>query len=312
MTHQGTLVCACVCLVTVSATVAGRQPGPARRGSGEGVYTTAVGRFGGARRGTCWRKPVLRVTVLHPVRKAARSLAVPKQDWLSGAYDPVPHIVERVKKLKKGDYIKYTTVVLSGEVLIHDLSPYRLQEGEDDPDACLFEGSRELRKGRTPCLVVTLSRFAEKTEAMLPTVKGPDGKPRPHPDMARTVSTLRKGQVVDVEIAKRRGTAQLEYISPYAPPAVGQFVQVGEQTRDGRRTVNIAIRTSDGPTVFPVVRRGRGRYQAPDPRVVAAAKRLRPGDRVAVKTRRAPEGTVAVKIQKAPAAGKDVAAKGSR
>jgi hypothetical protein len=275
---------------------------PYRYGYSTGPYTkapefTSVVRFVELRRGAAWGKPVMYVVVRpYDKPKPLSRLVVPKEDPDSREYDPDPKYREVAEKLIKGNLIQVTWAKVARHCVICKLAKYEPKPGEDDPMGFLFVRSSVIRIGRAPYLSVTLEKFGKQAAVYVPNRKGDDGKPEPDPALLDKVAKLKKGQVVEVETEGRGKARFLRYIEPYRAPVEGEFLRIVERPASRAKRAGVEIR-ADGQAKIVYFRSvGRGEYAQPDPKLLAAAKRLLRGDKIRVKTIKEGDEVVAVRI----------------
>jgi hypothetical protein len=277
-----------------------RREGEGGRGRRGDDRDSTVVRYLGIKGGTSSGHPTLFVLVSPMGKRGTVALTVPNRGE-RGSAKPDPKIVNALRSLKKGDLVRVSTQVQRGRAFLRSVHAYEPQEGEDDPIGYVFLQSDNVRVGRQIYLVVALEKLGRKTEAFVPNRRSGSGKMEPDLELTMKVAGCKKGAVVDAEFSGSGRRRYLRYIGPYEPPVQGEFGKLVEEQAGDGKTARLEIKVDGKTRSFQVASRGKGKSAAPDPRVLAAARRFKEGDRVEVKPRKAADGTFVVRLRKPPA-----------
>jgi hypothetical protein len=216
----------------------------------------------------------------------AAELIVPNRDMnKSDRIDPLPRVLDVVRALKKGDVIRIELDDSKPRPYVVDAKPYKLKPGETDPKAYVFENSFRKEEWRSTYTAVVLSRFDEHTTYAVQQKRDKDGDMSSDPAIIGLLPKLKTGDVVEAEVKPGGPTPVLTNLERYAMPQNGKFVKVTEQDVDGQKAPAVELER-DGKAVTAVVAgRLQGKRWVPDPKVLAAAKKLKPDAEVVFRAR---------------------------
>jgi len=294
---------AALAIIVLAALTVGERTAACAPKKPAGGDEWVVAQYMGARRGTAWGRPTMRIFLKFPTGKTA-NLAAVKESPMSTVYDPHPEIVKVVKELKKGDYVRISTAVFQGVGILRGIRKYLAKRGEDSADGFVFVESTEVKAGRRTYTSVVLSKYGVTQTVLVPKVKGEDGKMVDDAKIAEAVTALKKDSVVEATVMGKGRTALLEFIAPWKPPRKGEFVKLvpasGEQKQ---MAVEVKV-DGEAQTLLVPNLSGRSGKAYPDPKIVRAVRRLRAGDAVEFRTREEDGKTLLRRIDKGKGKGK--------
>ena len=242
-------------------------------------------------------------------------LVVPNRDMgpKGDKFDPIPQVADVVRGLKKGDTIKIELDDTRPRPYVTSAKPYKLKTGETDPNAYVFENTFRKEDGRSTYTAVVLSRFDEHTTVAVQQKRDNEGDMASDTAILNLLQKLKTGEVVEAEIKEGGRTPILTSLERYAPPQEGKFVKMTEQEVDGQKAPAVELERDGKPVTVPVTGKLQGKRWVADPKVLSAAKRLKPDTEVVFRARD-DEGKLWLKdIQPAPkAADESVAAPAAR
>jgi len=280
-----------------------RQDRKARRWADAKVF-----RFVGQRRGSAWSRPVMQVALRPPAGGAQIVAVVPNRDNKGKKYDPVPAIADVVKQLKGGDLVEARTDKFMGKILLRSLRAYEAEEGENEPGTFILGKLEEVVVKGQPYTILWLSKWKITQKVLLPNVRNDEGKLVPDAAMAEKIRSLGEGAVAEVKVVKAGGRLTVREIYGYVPAAEGEFVRFVAESGDDGVQAGVVVKIDGEEKTLPVVRVKRSGKMVPAPKVVAAARRLKPGRTVTCKMRKDGEATFVTMIKavrKKPSAGKE-------
>jgi len=211
---------------------------------------------------------------------------------------PLPAIEKIVKELDVGDFIKLTIAKKRGVTIVKKIEPYKIEPGEDDPSGYIFvEAEEDVVRGKR-VLLVTLKKFEKEITVRVATKKNAKGKEQTDPDLAAKIAKCRTDKVVDVEFGGSKRTPVLVYVGKYIAPVEGVFTKLIDKGKDDPSKTAIKA-TVNGTTktyfLRTTVSRGKTRVNA---KLLAVAKKLKPGDLVEIKHRPHGKQQLAVRLAK--------------
>ncbi len=213
------------------------------------------------------------------------AIAVPNKNPRSPMMDPPPHVVEFVKKLRRGDIIEVTTAETMGKPFLKSFRGIRV--AADLPEYFTVAKIGQKKVGLQRYLCVTVKKGDETADLLVPNKKGPEGKWVSDEKIAAQVKEFREGSRVDVEVRKAGRNIFLKAIYPHAEAQTARFVKRDVKEIDGQRHVCAVVKTDAGERALAVPNSGKDRKgnPAPDVKLAAAVNKLRPGQTVRFKTR---------------------------
>jgi hypothetical protein len=230
-------------------------------------------------------KPLM-VLAVESLDGRAAELLVPNRDMnKNDRIDPLPRVLDTVRALKKGDPIRIELDDAKPRPYVVDVKPYKLKPGETDPKAYVFENSFRKEEGRSTYTAVVLSRFDEHTTYAVQQKRDKDGDMSSDPAIIELLPKLKTGDVVEAEVKPGGAVPTLTSLERYAMPQNGKFVKVTELDVDGQKAPAVELER-DGKAVTAVVAgKAQGKRWVPDPKVLAAAKKLKPDAEVVFRAR---------------------------
>jgi hypothetical protein len=273
----------------------------------EGPPPVVVMRFTGAERGRYYGHDVLIVNGRDALDGSAVQVAIHNADDKSNKFDPRQDQMDVIKGLQPGDYAKVEAEIKdTNQVWARKIQRYDAKPGEEQPNVfVVYEGTFTKREGEQDLTLITLTKFGQVVDAMIPMKKADGGKAlAPDPVLAQRAGAFKKGDVVEAEL--KPGPVGSEYatlanIEAFKTPEQAKFEKVGETEIDGQKYPTVEL-NQDGKTLsLPVVGHQQGKKLVPDFKVVNAAKSLRAGTEVSFRTRDEEGKTWLREIQRAPA-----------
>jgi hypothetical protein len=245
-------------------------------------------------------KPVMLVGVEPLEGGRTIELVVPNRDMNKDEFDPLPRVAEAIRECKRGDTLKIELDDSKPKPYVRDAERYKLKPGENDPKGYVFENSYPMKEGRTSYTAVVLSRFDEPRTVAVQQRRDKEGDMVSDAEILAVLERLKTGDVVEAEIREGGKTAVLTGLERYAPPQTGKFVKLAEQEIEGQKAAAVEL-SSDGKTVTAVVPgKLQGKRWVSDPKLLAAAKKLKPDAEVVYRAREG-DGKVWLKeIEPAP------------
>lgn len=213
-------------------------------------------------------------------------------------YEPTASLVKQVKELREGDLVQIRTKVVefhgTYNMIMH-IEPYHAPAGEaDDPSAFVYKGQKAEKAGGREHLVLTLSKLGTEYQALVPTVRGEDGKPQPDPQIVSRLEGINPGDLVEVQAGQLRGKAiRLTDLYRYRPPFNATFVSLAKadsppEERDGVRQIDaytVTLKVDGAETTWPVAVETRGKRALTDRDVLRPLNRAKEGQSLAVRLR---------------------------
>jgi len=254
-------------------------------------------------------KPVMLLAVEPLSGGRPVELVVPNRDMNKGdKIDPLPQVLDNVRPLKKGDVIKIELDDTKPKPFVTYVKPYKLKPGETDPRAFVFENSFRKEEGRSTYTAVVLSRFDEHTTYAVQQKRDKDGDMASDAAILDLLPKLKSGEVVEAEIKDGGRTPVLTSLERYAPPQTGKFVKMAEQDVEGQKAPAVELEREGKPLTALVAGKMQGKRWVADPKVLAAAKKLKPEAEVVFRTRD-DDGKVVLKdIEPAPKSSEEASA----
>ncbi len=228
----------------------------------------------------------LQITFL-PIRSRRTITAIaPLADTKDPKSGPPKEMLELFKKLKKGDFIRTSTITNRNTTMLKGIARYPLKPGEDKPNCFIFVISEERKYRGKNRLFVILTKFEQTAE--LPVVNKKGGGPQePDPVIAETLSNLLDGDVVVVHTKKIKGVRVITSLHKYVPPLACQFVSLIEEKVDGKRLAFIEFKTEDQTRKLRIGPAAKSRSKRPNPKFLAAIKKMKlsEGDWILIATK---------------------------
>ena len=226
-------------------------------------------------------KPVM-VLAVEPIDGGRPvELIVPNTGWgdmKNDKYDPIPQVAQNVRNMKRGDVIKIEVeqpTHAQGRPLVKEAKRYTLKPGEGEPNTYVFKSNFRKEEGRSNFMAVVLSRFDEQTTVAVQQRRDKEGDMVSDPAILDLLGKLKAGELVEAEIKEGGRTPVLMGLERYAPPRNGKFVKLTEAEIEGQKAPAVEL-TAEGKAVNAVVAgKLQGKRWTPDPKVLAAAKKLK-------------------------------------
>lgn len=238
----------------------------------------------------------------------AVQVAVPNREN-KPQYDPDPAIFAVIETLKPGDYVEIDIEAGKGpRPSAKSVKLYTPKPGEEAPGAYIFLNSYTHREGGKEFEAVFLSKLGQKITAAVPIVKNESGGSAPDEAMMKVLEAVKGGDLVEAELSGGRGVPTLKSLEPYKEPEAATFQGMAEEEgADGMKMAAVKLDIG-GKTVTAVLPGAKqGKRWATDRKMLGAAKKLKAGADLLVRTREA-DGKVWVKrieVQKKPRGGDD-------
>ena len=250
-------------------------------------------------KGTAWGRAVMRIHITTISSKPKKmSLVVPNEPVTSKKLSPNKAIAAIVKALDKGDVVKLTVARQRGVTIVKKIEPYKIEPGEDDPSGYIFvEAEEDVVRGKR-VLLVTLKKIEKEITVRVATKKDAKGKEKTDPDLAAKVAKCKADKVVDVELSGSKRTRVLVYIGKYIAPVEAVFTKLIDKSKDDPNKTAIKATVNGTTKTFflrTTVSRGKVRVNA---KLLAVAKKLKPGDLVEIKYRPHGKQQLAVRLAK--------------
>jgi hypothetical protein len=260
------------------------------------------------------------VLAVEPLSGSSRTmeLIVKNKDMNKKEYDPVIN-TDNVAALNKGDAIKIELDDSRPKPMVTYLKRYDLKPGETDPRAYRFMSSYRKGDGPQSYTAVVLGKFDESTTVAVPTKKAKEGQAQPQgqgesgPDIEALLADLKPEELVEAEIREGRPVPTLLSLERYAAPQTGKFVKLSEEdVAEGQKGSAVEIE-QDGKTVKALV---PGKLQSKrwvsDPKVMGAARKLKPEAEVVYRVRQDGDKVWLKEIEPAPKPQREKATTASR
>ena len=212
------------------------------------------------------------VSVSDPQKDSELSLLYPG----NGSADP--KVVSLLKGLKRGSKIIVSANRFQGKGVLTSIEACEVKEGEDKPGVFIFMGTKTDKEGTVGG--VTLERFFKTQTLPVRLVKDSTSGTRVRdPDICKTLGELKQGDLVYADADNVQGTTVLASIEPYRPPLKGEFVQVVPR-KVGQPQTTVEIQVDSKKEVFEVPNKDISGVKTPDPQILAAIRKLKPGQAV--------------------------------
>lgn len=202
--------------------------------------------------------------------------------------------------LKKGDIVKVE--LDNGRPLpaVKYLRAYSLRPGEEMPNNFVYENSFEKEDGNQKYLAVVLSKFDEMVTVAVPQKKEKEGGTVRDPEMVAFVDTLKKGDVVEAEVKTGGRVPVLSSLDLYKAPETGKFLKLAEEEVNGQKGMAVEVEREGKPVKLLVSGKMQGTKWVNDPKVMAAARKLKADALVQFTVREEGERLWLKNIQAAP------------
>ena len=264
-------------------------------GAADGIAKTppkdeaVIVRYLGRSKGRVWRIRISRVG-----STSKKTVVVP-----NGAdKKPLPAIKKVVDELDVGDFIKLTIEKKRGVTVVKKIEPYKIKPGEDDPTGYIFvEAEEEVVRNKRVWLV-TLKKLEKEITVRVATKKNAKGKEETDPNLVAKIAECRIDKVVDVELSGSKRAPVLVYIGKYVAPVEAVFTKLIDKTKDDPNKTAIKATVNGTTKTFflqTTIVRGKPRVKG---KLLAVAKKLKPGDLVEIKQRPRGKQQLAVRLAK--------------
>ena len=227
-------------------------------------------------------------------------IAVPNVDARSGKFEPQPRVMDEIKALKPGDYVRVETTVKDKQVWMRKVEPYKVTPGEEQPGTFVFNESYTQAVGGQDHLYVRLTKFANIVDCVIPMKRNESKQSVPDPAVSEQLGKFKKGDVVEAEVQPGRPFATLRGIEAYAAPVPAKMGKVVETEIDGQKYPAVELDEGGKSLSLPVNGRLSGKKRVPDARLLSSAKALKPGAEVLIRTREDGGKTWLKEIRPAP------------
>jgi hypothetical protein len=219
-------------------------------------------------------------------------LIVPNRGWddpKNGKYDPIPQVAENVRNLKRGDVIKIEVehpTQQQGRPLVREAKRYTVKPGEGEPNTYVFKSNFRNKEGRSNFMAVVLSRFDEQTTVAVQQHRDKEGDMVSDPAILELLGKLKGGELVEAEIKDGGGrTPMLTSLERYAPRQNGKFLKMTEVDVDGQKAPAVELQREGKPVTTTISGKLQGKRWTPDPRILSAARKLKPDTDVTFRAR---------------------------
>jgi hypothetical protein len=230
-------------------------------------------------------KPVM-VVAVEPIEGGRPvELAVPNRDQNSNKVDPIPQVAEAVRTSKAGDVLKIELDDAKPRPWLRYAKPYKLKPGEDDPRAYTFQNSFRKEEGHSTYTAVVLSRYDEPLTVAVQQKKDKEGDMVSDGQVLDLLQKLKTGELVEADIRREGGRAVLTSLERYAAPQNGKFVKSTEVEVEGQKAPAVELERGGKAVTAVVVGKTQGKRWAPDAKVMAAVKKLKPDAEVTFRCR---------------------------
>lgn len=230
-------------------------------------------------------KPVMLLAVEQLGGGRPVELIVPNRDMnKSDKIDPLPQVLDNVRSLKRGDVIKIELDDSKPRPYVVAARPYKLKEGESEPNAYVFENSFRKEDGRLTYTAVVLSRFDEHMTFAVQQLRDKDGDMASDAGILDLLQKLKTGDVVEAEIRSGR-IPILTGLERYAPEQKGKYLKLSEQDVNGQKAPSVELERDGKPVTAIVVGKVQGKRWVADARVLSAVKKLKPDAEVVFRAR---------------------------
>lgn len=294
----------CVCLLTAAAALAAFPASAAaqKRNNNQEPELPAppvVIKFLGSQKMRYQGKEVLMVAGQTAIGGKRVMLAIPNND--NDKYSPNERMEEATRELKPGDYALTETTTKDYKTWLSRFEAYKAREGEEQPNAWIFQDSYPQKNGDREVQVVALYKFGNYVDTVLPMRRDETSKQMiTDPDMLATVGKFKKGDVVEAEIKAGRPPT-VQSIDPYKPAQQATMGKMTEaEVAEGVKGPAVELDQGGKTVTLPIPGRMAGQKWVPDQKLVGMAKANRPGAAVMVKTREAGGKIFLKEIKPAP------------
>ena len=316
----------CVCLLAIAAALAAfhttaaaaqkRNNNNSNNKEPEAPTPPVVIKYLGSQKMRVQGKEVLVVSGQTAIGGKQVTLPIPNTD--KDKYSPNERMDEATKQLKPGDYALTETRTQDYKTWLSKFEAYKAKEGEDQPNAWVFQDTYPQKNGDKEVQVVALYKFGNYVDTVLPTRRDEASKAMvTDPDMLATVGKFKKGDIVEAEI-KAGNPPTIQSIDAFKPAQEAKMGKMTEaEVAEGVKGPAVELDLGGKSTTLLIPGKLTGQKWVPDPKLFGLAKANKPGTAVLVKTRDADGKTFLRDIKpapKAPVAAKEktpVAAKGS-
>ena len=260
---------------------------------------TEVVKYMGAQKGSAWGRPVMKLLLAPRYGQGVAKVVVPNKDRMARKFDPSPAVVKVVKGLKPGDLVEIRMVKFRGVNLLRSIRRYHPKPGEDDPNAFAFVKHLTRKISGREYLAVVLKKANRSQTILVPNRKNDEGKWVPDKDIAEQVRKLEADQIVEITVKKTAGKVFLNSIRPYEPPVKGSFVKLIPKKKVGEKeyaAIAVKVAVTEQEILIPN-RKNRAGKTLPDPKLLAAVKKLKADQTVEFKTLKEEGQTWLVRIK---------------
>jgi len=225
------------------------------------------------------------------------SIIIPNRYPRGKECDPDPAMWKVVKKLMPGDMFEASVTTLGGKTLCHSLKAFKAAAGENEPGTFILGKLEPFRIKDQPYMSVELTKLKRTQKVFLPNVKDEQGKLVPDARMIEKIKSLKQGSVVVALVTRSRQRFTLREIREYVPPEEGEFVRFVAESSDDGGKAGVIVKIDGEEKTLPVIRVKQSGKMVADPKVVAAARRLKPGRHVTCELRKDGEKIFLTKIE---------------
>jgi len=198
----------------------------------------------------------------------------------AGPYAPVADQLQLIQSLKPGDLIQMSWETDANVNTVGAIARYTPKPGELTLNGYLFvKAESKDPKDPDSAVLVTLNKLGELTVATESTQKDSAGKMQPDPLISATVTALKEGDPVWVELSSGPAPT-IQAIMPYTDPATATIGKFAMADMNGEKAPSVEL--DNGNTAIVVVIPGKdvGGKWVPNVRLMAAAHRCKIGQQV--------------------------------
>jgi hypothetical protein len=183
-------------------------------------------------------------------------------------YSPAQEAADAVKGFQPGQLIQAQTKTDKNIIAIESISSWSPRPGEDQPHGYVLIQSGATDKPGD--LQITLSKFGEPLQVIVPAENDSQGSPAPNPAIEAELKQVHEGDVVWADLTAGP-TPTIAAIVPWSEPLQGKLLRVGPADVDGQKGFAVEITTDQKPiTALIPMKLQNGKWLS-DPRLLAAA-----------------------------------------
>ena len=182
-----------------------------------------------AKRARFFGNDVLVVSGVEPIAGKQMQMAIPNdtENNKNNAYKPKAEPAGVAQSAKPGDYLMVESERKDQQIWIKKLTVYKVAKDEELPGVFVFRESFTKRDNGVDLQVVTLVKFGQFVDAMVPMKKNEDKTTSPDQAMTAAANSFKKDDVVDAEVAPGTPYAMLVSIDAHSAPELGQVREAG-------------------------------------------------------------------------------------